>query len=251
MIDIHNHLMFKVDDGSRSFIESFKLLQDAAEEGITDIILTPHYIHNGEYRVKKEVLERVLPVFQQQLVKERINIRLYLGNELYIHKDLDILLGEGTCCSLNGSRYVLVEFSFGEYKKDYDEALYNLKIMGYEVIIAHPERYLYVKKDPSFVKRWVDEGYLLQVNQNAFNKKEKHMVYDWIAKGYVYFVASDAHNENRPCTLIGAYQEVTSKFDDKLAKTIFVDNPRRIIKNQNIDCMPNYKKTIFGYKRID
>ena len=77
MIDIHNHLMFKVDDGSRSFIESFKLLQDAAEEGITDIILTPHYIHNGEYRVKKEVLERVLPVFQQQLVKERINIRLY------------------------------------------------------------------------------------------------------------------------------------------------------------------------------
>ena len=46
MRDMHSHIMYGVDDGSRSLEESIELLNEQEKKGITDIILTPHYIEN-------------------------------------------------------------------------------------------------------------------------------------------------------------------------------------------------------------
>ena len=61
------------------------------------------------------------------------------------------------------------------------------------------DRYSYVQDDPNFCLRWLNEGYLLQVNQNSLFKKETNKtLIPMIEHGYVSFVASDAHNEHRP-----------------------------------------------------
>ena len=66
MIDIHSHLLYGVDDGSETLEDSIELLKKAQSDGITDIILTPHYIRNGEYRLKaKDIIKRY-----QDFVKE-------------------------------------------------------------------------------------------------------------------------------------------------------------------------------------
>ena len=54
MIDIHSHLLFGVDDGSRTLEESVHVIKKLSEVGYTDIILTPHYINDSTYVSTRE-----------------------------------------------------------------------------------------------------------------------------------------------------------------------------------------------------
>lgn len=246
MIDIHNHLLWGVDDGAKDFASALTFLQEACEDGVKKVIVTPHFMKHGPYRLGAAALRERFAAFKEA-VGEEVDIELFLGNELYIDKELDDLLLEGAILSLDDSRYVLVEFPFGEYRDEYDEYLYNLRIAGFRVIIAHPERYKYVNDDKNFVKRWTDNGYLLQINQNSLNNHDKrHMIYDWIMKGYVYFIASDAHNEYRPCILSDAYKNIVKNFNKDIAERLLVNNPECILENKDISEMPIIKKKFLG-----
>ena len=49
MKDIHSHILPGIDDGARNVEESIKLLEKFYDNGVTDIILTPHYIYNSNF----------------------------------------------------------------------------------------------------------------------------------------------------------------------------------------------------------
>ena len=168
MIDIHSHLIPGVDDGSQSLEESLSLLNQAEQDGITELVTTPHFMKNGEFRTKAPELVQRFNELKQAYTG---SIRLHLGNELYIHPDLPELLGKDKILTLAESDYILVEFPFQNYKDEYDEILYELALR-YRIIIAHPERYSYVQEDPNFCLRWLNEGYYLQANQSSLFKKE-------------------------------------------------------------------------------
>ena len=243
MIDIHNHILPGVDDGSDSFEFSRKMLVEAINEGITDVCITPHFINHGEYRIRKKELLSLFESFKQ--MNADLNINLYLGNELYIDKDLDTLLNNNEICTLNDSRYVLLEFPFHKYERDFDEYLYNISL-NYKIIIAHPERYAYVQKDPDFVDRWLNEGYILQSNSTSlFNKPSRNAVFSLIEKGKLSIIASDAHNEYRPLSLIEAYNLISRKFNEDVAMKLFQSNPLSIINNEKTEKLSPIRKRIF------
>lgn len=243
MIDIHNHIIPNIDDGSDSFELSRALLKDALKEGITDVLITPHFMKHGPYNVRKDEL---VPLFKQcKEMYSDININLYLGNELYIDRELDELLLKNEVCTMNDSDYVLIEFPFDRYKDDYDEYLYNVSL-NYKIIIAHPERYDYVQKDPDFVRRWINEGYYLQSNQDSLNYREtRRVIYQLIEKGRLSFIASDCHNMYRPLSLIDAYNTISKKFNLETAELLMDINPMRVIKNQEVEKVPKVKKRLF------
>ncbi|MDY5252547.1 MAG: CpsB/CapC family capsule biosynthesis tyrosine phosphatase [Erysipelotrichaceae bacterium] len=231
-IDIHSHLLPGVDDGAKTIDEALYLLKQAEEDGIEYVVLTPHYIKNGEFRLKKEEIVQRYQEFKDAVVANGIDIKLLLGNELYIHKDLDDLLINNEICSLNNTSYVLIEFPFDKYKEEYDEYLYNIALSGYRIVIAHPERYGYVQNNIDFCKRWIKEGYYLQVNQNSlFNQCEK-TVMKLIGNKWVSFVASDAHNEYRPCNLSKAFAKIMSNFGEEVANDLFCENQYKLLLNE-------------------
>ena len=45
MIDIHCHLLYGVDDGPKTIEESVAMLEEARDQYIEAMILTPHYRH--------------------------------------------------------------------------------------------------------------------------------------------------------------------------------------------------------------
>ena len=245
MIDIHSHLVPGVDDGSQSIEESLRLLKQAEIEGITEIITTPHYMKNGDFRTKAaELVQR----FNALKETYQGTIKLHLGNELYIHPDLPELLEQGEILTLAESNYILVEFPFYEYKEDYDEILYELSLK-YQIIIAHPERYSYVQDDPNFCLRWLKEGYLLQSNQNSLFKKEtRKVLIPMIEHGFVSFIASDAHNGYRPLVLRKAYELLSEEFNETLAIQLTRENPKRILMNERI--VPEYREMKRKKKRF-
>ena len=121
MIDIHSHLLPNVDDGSKSMTETLSLLNDAEKDGITEIILTPHFMKNGEFRIKAPELIEKFNILKNTY---QGSIKLNLGNELYIHPDLPELLERNEVLSLSETDYILVEFPFVNYEEEYDEILY-------------------------------------------------------------------------------------------------------------------------------
>ena len=231
MIDIHSHLVPGVDDGSQSLEESLALLKQVEEDGITELITTPHFMKNGEYRVKaSELVKR----FNELKQAYQGSIKLHLGNELYIHPDLPELLEQGDILTLAESKTILVEFPFQSYKNEYDEILYELSLK-YRIIIAHPERYHYVQEDPNFCLRWLKEGYLLQSNQNSLFKKEtKKVLFSMIEHGFISFIASDAHNEYRPLILKEAYELLEEEFGVSIAKQLTGENAGKLLINEEI-----------------
>ena len=52
MRDLHCHIMYGIDDGSETLEDSIKILKNANKNGITDIVLTPHYVNKSNYKGK-------------------------------------------------------------------------------------------------------------------------------------------------------------------------------------------------------
>ena len=80
MTDIHNHLLYGVDDGSSSIEESIELIKKEVKCGFDTIILTPHFIKHSEYNFSREENLKRVENLKKALKKENINVNILLGN---------------------------------------------------------------------------------------------------------------------------------------------------------------------------
>lgn len=195
MIDIHCHILFDIDDGARDVDETMNMCSIAAEDGITAIIATPHYIEGESTNAH---LHDRLSMINHELKNRSMNLCVLPGNEIYLGLDTYEHLKQGRCLSLNHSRYVLVEFSMMEIAKYVSDALYNLRIKGYIPIIAHPERNVQIMEKPQLLYDFIIEGCLVQINSTSLiglSGKEARRTAELLLKHrMVHFIASDAHS---------------------------------------------------------
>jgi protein-tyrosine phosphatase len=200
MIDVHSHILFDIDDGSKSIEESIQILKEYEKNGINSIILTPHYIYEGIYQVTNKEKIKKYNELKNSIEKEKINIKVYLGNEIYACDNILQLLEEDKIMSLNNSRYVLIEFPiYVENKQSYN-IIYNLVLSGYVPVIAHPERYKYVWEDFNILNKYIENGALLQINKDSFfgkyGKNAKKIVKKIIKKRLATCIGTDIHSIN-------------------------------------------------------
>lgn len=227
LIDIHTHIIPNVDDGARSFDQALAMIEKMANDGIATIIATPH--------IQKEVTKtsRAEQIEQFELLKtkaQHINVDLILGAEInylsHIHTNY-----EEYC--LGSSNYILIEFNT-DIDTNIAEVAYNINRSGFIPIIAHVERYTYLKnKDYKKIK---DCGALLQVNASSVigersryeNKVAKYL----IKHELMDFVASDTHTmTRRPPNLIEAYNFLNGKIKDSYLEELFYKNALMIVKS--------------------
>ena len=91
MIDFHSHIIPNVDDGSKSLEETFKMFEEAEKVGFKAIISTSHYIENS-YDSSADERKIWINALQEGLDKKNINLKLYLGNEIYCTEKMVNLL---------------------------------------------------------------------------------------------------------------------------------------------------------------
>lgn len=222
MIDIHAHVLPFVDDGSPDIESSVNLLAEAAELGVTDLFTTPHYMKVRNYLSSVENNRAVFEQMNNEIKTRNIPIRLHLGNEIYYTIKTIQDLKNGTVIPLGNSRKVLLEFSMNEEEEDISEAIHNMNALGYQAIIAHPERYPYLKwTDFEVIKKM---RALIQINASSiigrYGAQTQKLVLKLIKEGYVDFVASDIH-KSRPNHLKEAYNLILKKFGKAIADRIF------------------------------
>ena len=228
MIDIHTHILPSVDDGSKEVEKSLEMLKNSVEQGITKIILTPHY--RRHFNKTATYLKSAYESFCKTVKEAGIDVELYLGQEIYYNSDIKKDLSSGKLLTMNDTKYLLVEFSSTE-ESEVADAVYELKNAGYIPIVAHVERYEYLDIDDIF--EIVNLGGYIQVNAESFagdkKKSYKKIVKKLFKENLVDFVASDIH-ENRTNCMQKAKLFVEKKYGVEIANKVFIENANKIIE---------------------
>lgn len=250
MIDFHSHIVYDVDDGAESIEDSVQILKLAENAGFKSIILTPHYMENY-YEVQKDEIEQRIEVIKEKCKEENININLYQANEIYITNYMTELLQEGIASSINNSKYVLFELPMNEEPANLLEVVYSLLENGKIPIIAHPERYSYIQKEPNKLLDLIELGVLFQTNYGSilgqYGKEIQKTANLLVEHNFIHFLGSDVHKTGCIYTNIEEIKKQLRKIisEEKLEELTQI-NPQKVINNEEIEIeMPSKIKQGF------
>lgn len=233
MIDVHSHILPGIDDGARTFDDSVEIVQVLAEQGVTDIIATPHYVVDTIYMSPKAENAKLLEELQKRLKEASIDVNLYLGNEIYIDENIKGLLKKKKITTMAGSDYLLVEFPLNDAYPNYVDILGELMVGGYKVILAHPERYAIIQEDYSILENLCEMGVLLQCNLGSFlGKYDKHaekLAVRIAKERKIFLLGSDIHSARRKDTVLKATRKLQKYYSDEELEELMVKNPRKML----------------------
>lgn len=236
MIDIHSHIIPNVDDGARSVEETFNILKEAQEAGFTDVILTSHFLLNY-YETNAQELIFWKEKLQEVLKKQGTKINLHSGMEIYITNQMEELLENKKILTLANSGYMLIELPLATNVKYFDYVVYYLEAKGIKPIIAHPERYKCVQKDPDIVEEYIEKGCLIQCNYgsivNLYGREAENTIKTLLKKNQVHFLGSDVHRENGTYLIIlDAIKKIRKIIGENKINEITTINPKKILQNE-------------------
>lgn len=235
MIDIHNHIVWGLDDGATSLADSLAMLHTASEDGITDIVATPH--SNARYPFQ--------PCLLQQRTEELARCTegrpvIHRGCEFQVSSDnVGPLLSSPSTYTINAGPYLLLEFPDLHIGRHTESVLRQLVDVGLTPIVAHPERNALLLRDLDRLESWVELGCLAQVTASSitggFGGPSRSAALRLLDRGLVHVVATDAHDpQYRPPTLSAAYHTVRLRFGEETAELLFTVNPRSIVRGHSL-----------------
>lgn len=235
-MDIHSHLLPGIDDGARDFETSMEMFHIAEKNGIGAMILTPHYkpVHHN---ASPATIRRLISEMEEKLAEEKIDIRLYPGNEIYYHSEAVAQALEGGLCTLAGSSYVLVEFNPMDEFEYIRNGLYQFLSEGFRPVLAHVERYRCMTSKTDRTEELTGMGAYIQVNAGSimghYGLQTKGFARGLLKKDLVHFVATDAHDaKNRAPELEECARFLTKRFGEDYTRELLYENPMKIVRNE-------------------
>ncbi len=226
-VDIHSHLIPGIDDGAKGIEESVFLLQQLERLGFKKIITSPHVMQDGYMnstetiltgrdRVRRAIKENGIKLEFDAIAEYNIDEGMYAKIE---KKDLLVL----------GKNFVLVEMPFISKPAIMGDIMYKLQTAGYNVLLAHPERYSYFyENDFKTYKSLKDRNIFFQVNigslSGTYGKGAKFTAEKMIDDNMVNFIGSDLHGAKNieileKCLSLKYLEKIIS-YDKLLNKTL-------------------------------
>lgn len=210
-IDIHQHLVYGLDDGARTFEGSAQMLIASCKEGVGTVFATPH-VTPGEVPFAPELYNERLDMIRTFAYRHALNIEILPGAEI-LYTDATLrFLQQGDIPTLNGGPFILVEFIPDVPWETLFDAVRKLSNAGYVPVIAHIERYACLVKDPGRVLELRGMINLrLQVNCSTILRqrglKLKRFIKTLLTNRGIDYVATDAHDvKYRPTCMKECYQ---------------------------------------------
>lgn len=234
--DLHNHMLFGVDDGAKTEEDMQRIIEASYADGVRHLCFTPHH-HPGFFGHNTE---QILISFQhaQNFVKETFpDLNLYLGNELRYDRGCTDWVRQGQCSTLNGTRYLLVDFLYPESAEHIMDAMRQVLNTGYLPVLAHAERYENFHRDLREVERLRSWGVRIQIDAQSplgglgfGSKKRSRRI---LSEGLADVIASDAHDlTRRPPQLYACFDYVAKNFGYDYARYLFWDCPLQILGDE-------------------
>ncbi len=215
MRDVHCHILPGVDDGARDLEESLSMLAAAQSSGVTSIVCTPHcrdpYF---DFEAMWDAYDLLVAHAEGFPLTMGFEVNWSKLTELGVEEWAPYLGIQGPSFAGRGQATLLLELDVGAQPTqyaDYCRTAFELQGMGYDVVIAHPERYLAVRRDLELAERFVNMGCKLQLSADFVaggrQGNGKRCARALLNAGLVSYIASDAHRANHYLLLERAMRE--------------------------------------------
>ena len=258
MIEIHTHVLPDLDDGAADQGESEALLLAYMAQGATDLVCTSHFGAAQLRMIQQDAYfcgyEEKINRLRRWLAAGGRDLRLHNGHELVLIPDLLLFLQQHrdlslTYLTLAGSAYLLVELPhwLSGGIKSLERLLFNVRMAGYEPILAHPERIVDFAEVQPVLQQWVEQEWVyLQINASALvepqsaDRQERFQqrrsrVDQLIRQGLVSFAASDAHNMvQRPPQLDRLDKVLRDRYSPAIADLLLRENPQAVLDDRPV-----------------
>lgn len=218
MIDFHTHILPGIDDGAKDVSVSAAMLEMEKEQGVNEIVLTPHYY--GKFYSPTDFVRRRAAAYEKLLAVAAGEFFFTLGAEIHFSDTLSVN-AECRKLAIGDTRYALVELPFGE--KWSGSLLTRLRYFMDETeltpVIAHICRYPQLRKNPEALLRLAEMGCLLQVNASAFcDKDSSGFAFAALKHNLVHCLGSDCHNVTDRAPDLKRAEEAIAQagYDDRL-----------------------------------
>ena len=215
----------------------------------------------GYYETAAQEREIWLNEIYKNVKKKKIDINLALGSEIYMSENIIKLLEEGKASTINNTSYVLFEMPLNIEPFNLYDVIYKMEQNKIVPILAHPERYSFIQKEPELVYDLIEKGVLMQANYGSiigqYGSKAKMIVKKFYENNMIHFLGTDVHRQN---TIYKKVPEIIEILKDLIGEEKVIElteiNPTLALNNKRINIeQPNSieltlkEKFILNFKR--
>jgi protein-tyrosine phosphatase len=194
---MHSHLLPGLDDGAKSFEDALELILSLKECGYKKLITTPH-IMSDAFRNTPEIIHEKLQELQQYLKEKNADIQVEAAAEYYLDDSLLKSIENSEHLLTFGKNYLLFETNFISEPFALKEFIFQATTKGYKLILAHPERYMYLHNNLDKAEDLINRGVLFQINITSltgyYSKPAQVMAQKLIDRGWIHWLGSDCHH---------------------------------------------------------
>lgn len=219
---------------------SLEMAAMAADSGVTHIFATPHCnTRNVRQNFRSPALIAAYTDLQDALDEAGIPVKILSGAEVLARGHFAEHLAANDFMTLNGSRYLLVEFYFDEDPAYMEDCLSAVEAEGLVPVVAHPERYFSVQRAPELAQVWAERGRVLQLNKGsllgALGEAAFNTASLLLRRGAVSVIASDAHHFRwRTPHMSELLNVLHRRFPEADPALLLYENPLRIARDQSL-----------------
>ena len=218
-VDIHSHVLPGIDDGASTLEDTKFLLEEMRQLGFTKVITTPHTMNN----VWDNTTETIKMALNEVNAVLTLPFALKAASEYALDESVIQKANNKTLLTIK-ENYLLVELSYLNAPIQLYDFLYELQLAGYQIILAHPERYAYYHNNRKEYLKLKKVGCYFQLNLLAtvgYYGKEVADTAHYLIKENLYdFTGSDIHHKHH----IKAFQNKLTHNDGKNITALMLNN---------------------------
>ncbi len=239
MIDLHCHILPRVDDGAGSLEESLEMAAAALADGTRAIAATPHV--RDDWPTEAATMERLVAEVRAALAEAGLPLELLTGAELAFDRVGRLDGAELGRLGLGGNpRCLLVEPPYVEWPLSLGRIVQDLAARGFVPVIAHPERNPEIQAEPERLRPLVLGGALVQVTaasvDGRLGRRARASAFELLDRGLAHVVASDAHSAGGRGVGLAAAAEAIG--DEQLARWVTEDVPGALVSGRPVPARP-------------
>lgn len=242
MIDLHTHILPGVDDGLQNTGDALLLAEEAAAQGITTMVATPHLLWGGRPALSATQIREGVDALNELLQAKGTPLTVLPGCEIPLTADpLPYLLREQWMSLGDSGCAVLVESSWEGWTPSSTAFVQGLLEAGWTVVLAHPERHAHFQQNLRLLEELVQMGVHLQLTASSLLPGKAppavaRCAYELMGRQLVSVVASDCHDlTRRRCDLGDAAELLRRAYGTHVARMLTSTVPRALLACKPVD----------------
>lgn len=234
-VDLHNHILFGVDDGATDAAEAIAMAEALVKAGYSDIVTTPHC--KPDMDPAESLVDARRAELQALLDAKRIPLRLHAGCENHLTPQFVERVEAGHPRPLAGSSFVLVELPFATGVPGLRELLFKLMLRKVRPVMAHPERCAHFTGRIDAAIELVDAGCALQIEVGSlagiYGGPARRYAEALLDEGLVTIAATDSHHPKSTTEIVTAgLKAMTKALGPSKVQWLTEENPARVLRGE-------------------